>query len=139
MNISDKEYGQGDSTFIAAGGEEGVMKLVNTFYDVMDVLPEAQIIRKMHPDDLTLSRQKLAYFLSGWMGGPRLYMQHFGSINIPKVHMHLTVESEERDAWLKCMELALDQLSYPAPFKHYLLEQLFMPAERIHQTSQNRE
>lgn len=138
MNISPKEYGQGDATFVAAGGEEGVSQLVDTFYDVMETLPEARHIRAMHPDDLTLSRQKLSYFLCGWMGGPRLYMQHFGSINIPKVHMHLTIESEERDAWMLCMKTALDQLNYPESFKEYLMEQLFRPAEMIRQTSQNK-
>lgn len=138
MQITDSQYGQGDSTFIAAGGEEGLIRLVDTFYHMMDTLPEAQAIRVMHPEDLTLSRQKLAYFLSGWMGGPRLYMQHFGSISIPKVHMHLTIESEERDAWLLCMEKALDELAYPASFKNYLLEQLSRPAEMIRQTSQNK-
>ena len=138
MNITDKQYGQGDSTFVAAGGEVGLIKLVDTFYEIMNTLPEAKTIRDMHPSDLTLSRQKLAYFLSGWMGGARLYMQHFGSISIPKVHMHLTIESEERDAWLLCMKKALDQLDYPESFKSYLMEQLFRPAEMIHQTSQSK-
>jgi len=138
MNITDKQYGQGDSTFVAAGGEAGLIKLVDVFYELMDSLPEAKAIRDMHPDDLALSRQKLAYFLSGWMGGPRLYMQHFGSINIPKVHMHLSIESEERDAWLLCMKTALDQLDYPESYKVYLMEQLFRPAEMIHQTSQSK-
>jgi len=138
MNITDKQYGQGDSTFVAAGGEAGLIKLVDTFYDIMSTLPEAKTIRDMHPDDLSLSRQKLAYFLSGWMGGPRLYMQHFGSISIPKVHMHLSIESEERDAWLLCMKTALDQLDYPESFKVYLMAQLFKPAEMVHQTSQSK-
>ncbi|KZY33217.1 MULTISPECIES: group II truncated hemoglobin [unclassified Oleiphilus] len=138
MNISDKQYGQGDSTFVAAGGEPGLTRLVDTFYLMMDTLPEAQVIRKMHPEDLTLSRQKLTYFLAGWMGGPRLYMQHFGSISIPKVHSHLTIDSEERDAWMLCMEKALDTLEYPESFKSYLLEQLFRPAEMIHQTSHSK-
>ena len=138
MNITAKEYGQGDSTFIAGGGEEGLIRLVDIFYDMMDTLPEAKTIREMHPKDLHLSRQKLAYFLSGWMGGPRLYMQHFGSINIPRVHMHLSIESEERDAWLLCMERALDSLDYPEGFKDYLIEQLSKPADMIQQTSKSR-
>lgn len=139
MNLTPKEYGQGDATFQAVGGEAGLTKLVDTFYDFMDTLPEAKTIRAMHPDDLSLSRQKLTYFLSGWMGGPRLYMQHFGSISIPKVHMHLTIESEERDAWMLCMEKALNALDYPVSFKTYLMEQLFRPAEMIRQTSQDKE
>jgi hemoglobin len=104
----------------------------------MDSLPEAKHIRDMHPEDLTLSRQKLAYFLSGWMGGPRLYAEHFGSISIPKAHMHLTIESEERDAWMLCMEKALSKMNYPDSLKTYLMEQLFRPAEMIRKTSRDR-
>jgi hemoglobin len=116
----------------------GITKLVDAFYDLMDSLPEAKHIRDMHPEDLTLSRQKLAYFLSGWMGGPRLYAEHFGSISIPKAHMHLTIESEERDAWMLCMEKALSKMNYPDSLKTYLMEQLFRPAEMIRKTSRDR-
>ncbi|TNC79448.1 MAG: globin [Oleiphilus sp.] len=116
----------------------GLFFLYSAFYDLMDSLPEAKHIRDMHPEDLTLSRQKLAYFLSGWMGGPRLYAEHFGSISIPKAHMHLTIESEERDAWMLCMEKALSKMNYPDSLKTYLMEQLFRPAEMIRKTSQDR-
>jgi hemoglobin len=139
MNTSPKQYGQADATYQAAGELEGITKLVDFFYDFMDTLPEALTIRAMHPDDLTLSRQKLAYFLSGWMGGPRLYAEHFGSIGIPRVHMHLTIESEERDAWMLCMDKALGKMNYPETLKAYLMEQLFRPAEMIRQTSQNKQ
>lgn len=136
---SPKQYGQGDITYQSAGGIDGITKLVDIFYDFMSSLPEAKLIRSMHPDDLTISRKKLAYFLSGWMGGPRLYAEHFGSISIPRVHMHLTIESDERDAWMLCMEKALDEMAYPDGFKNYLMEQLFKPAEMIRQTSQNKQ
>lgn len=138
MPDSTQTYGELDATYQAVGGPDGLIQLVDTFYAVMDSLPEAAIIRAMHPDDLTLSKQKLAYFLSGWMGGPRLYQQHFGSINIPKVHRHLSIDSEERDAWILCMEKALNQLDYPTSLKSYLLEQLFRLAEMIRQSSQNK-
>ena len=133
-----QQYGQADTSYQAAGRIEGITKLVDKFYDLMDILPEAKNIRAMHPEDLTLSRQKLAYFLSGWMGGPRLYMEHFGAISIPRVHMHLTIESEERDAWMLCMEKALEKVNYPDDLKDYLMEQLFRPAEMIRQTSQSK-
>lgn len=135
---TSQQYGEADATYQAAGGIEGITQLVDFFYDYMDSLDEARVIRAMHPDDLRLSRQKLAYFLSGWMGGPRLYMEHFGSINIPKVHMHLSIESEERDAWMKCMEKALDKMDYSQAFRDYLMDQLFKPAEMIRKTSQDR-
>lgn len=131
-------YGEADATYQAAGAIDGITELVDLFYHFMDTLPEAKHIRDMHPEDLTLSRQKLTYFLSGWMGGPRLYAEHFGSISIPKIHMHLTIESEERDAWMLCMEKAIDEIGYPHTLKAYLMEQLFKPAEMIRKTSQDR-
>lgn len=129
--ISNKpQYGVGDASYQAAGGETGIRKLVNDFYDAMEKLPEAEKIRKMHPADLTISRDKLTLFLCGWLGGPRLYAQKYGSIRIPQVHSHLEIGSSERDAWLQCMQEALKAQPYPADFKKYLLEQLYVPAER---------
>jgi len=126
-------YGVEDASYQAAGQLEGITKLVSAFYDYMDRLPEAKIIRKMHPSDLTLSKDKLTLFLSGWLGGPRLYSQKYQPISIPQVHRHLAVESKERDAWLLCMHKAAQDQPYPDSFKKYLLEQLFVPAERIRQ------
>jgi len=124
-------YGDGDATFRACGGVEGIRRLVEVFYEQMDTLPEAKRIRGLHPSDLTVSIDKLARFLCGWTGGPKLYSEKYGPIKIPVVHQHLPVGEEERDAWLLCMERALVDQSYPEDLKQYLLEQLFVPAERI--------
>ncbi len=125
------EYGQGDATYRAAGELDGITCLVDAFYQRMDQLPEAKTIRDMHPKDLTLSRKKLAFFLSGWMGGPKLYREHFGPISIPRAHCHLPIDTAGRDAWLLCMEKALTDLEYPETFKNYLIKQLSVPAESI--------
>lgn len=102
--ISDKpQYGVGDASYQAAGGEAGMRKLVDDFYDAMEQLPEAQKVRKMHPADLTVLRDKLTLFLCGWLNGPRLYAQQYGPIRIPQVHSHLEIGRSERDAWLRCM------------------------------------
>lgn len=123
-------YGMGDASYQAAGGFEGICTLVNHFYDAMDSLPEAAKIRRMHAPDLTESRDKLACFLSGWLGGPKRYSEKYGSIRIPRAHSHMGIGSEERDAWLLCMEDALTHMDYAPAFKVYLMEQLFVPAER---------
>ena len=123
-------YGQDDTSFQAAGMQTGIRKLVNDFYDIMEQQAEAEKIRKMHPADLAESRDKLALFLCGWLGGPKLYREKYGSISIPKAHRHLNIGSTERDAWLLCMEEALKMQSYATDFKRYLLEQLAVPAER---------
>lgn len=122
-------YGIGDSTLRAVGGEIALRELVDRFYDAMERLPEARGIRELHPDDLTLSRDKLFTFLTGWMGGPRRYRERFGPISIPAAHRHLPIGPEERDAWLLCMATALDEMNLDAELKHYLLTQLRHPAE----------
>ena len=78
-------------------------------------------------------RARLTAFLCGWMGGPRLYNERFGSISIPGVHQHLQVTELERDLWLQCMQSALNKAGYPDTFKAYVLKQLSYPAERIRQ------
>ena len=136
MAISELEnkdrppYGAGDTSYRAAGGEAGIRKLVDDFYDAMDRLSEAKKIRTMHPEDLTTSRDKLARFLCGWLGGPKLYAEKYGPINIPQAHKRFEIGSSERDAWLSCMKEALKNQPYAAEFKKYLLEQLYVPAER---------
>ncbi len=114
-----------------AGELAGITQLVDDFYRNMDTFKESKHIRDMHPDDLSESRKKLTYFLSGWLGGPRLYTEHYGSINIPQAHRHLSVGVAESEAWLCCMEKAIDQQPYKDEFKAYLLAQLRIPAERI--------
>jgi len=131
MSTAVPKYGDGDTSYRAAGELEGITRLVNAFYDYMETLPEARRILAMHRPDLTESRTKLAYFLSGWLGGPRLYAEHFGSINIPMVHRHLPVGEEDRDAWMLCMQKAVADQPYDESFKAYLIEQLWVPAERI--------
>lgn len=130
---NQKKFGVGDSSYLMAGELAGLSQLVDSFYDHMDRLSEAKIIRAMHPSDLSLSRKKLVYFLSGWLGGPKLYAEHFGPIHIPTAHRNLDVGEQERDAWMHCMQKAVDEQPYDSAFKVYLIEQLNIPAERIRQ------
>jgi len=135
-NEQSASYGEGDASYQAAGGLAGIERLVDKFYDYMDTLPEAKRIRDMHNDDLTESRQKLAYFLSGWLGGPKLYRQHFKPIVLPEAHKHLDIAETERDAWMLCMKHAVNEQPYTEDFKSYLITQLYVPAERTRAVSQ---
>ena len=125
------KYGKEDQTFQAAGGIDGIQQLVEAFYDVMCSRDYASVIRRMHPDDLTVSIDKLARFLCGWMGGQKRYSEKYGGIAIPPAHAHLPVGEAEKQAWLDCMREALDQQDYPDELKKYLIEQLTVPASRI--------
>lgn len=129
------EYGVGDNSYKMAGELPGITALVNDFYRNMDVLSHSKTIRDMHPNDLSASGKKLAYFLSGWLGGPKLYSQHYGTINIPLAHKHLPIGTDESEAWLFCMHMAVEKQPYAASFKVYLLQQLRVPAERIRAVS----
>ncbi len=133
MQLNEHGYGIGANSYHAAGGLAGITCLVDDFYSNMDSLPEAEKIRKMHPQDLTESRKKLAYFLSGWLGGPRLFAEYYGGINMPMAHKHLDIGNAERDAWLLCMQKAIDIQQYQDSFKEYLFAQLKIPAERVKQ------
>ncbi|HUV21162.1 MAG TPA: group II truncated hemoglobin [Gammaproteobacteria bacterium] len=126
-------YGQGDSTYRAAGGQAGIRQLVDCFFDIMSSEPRYQVIYGWHPADKDESRDKLALFLCGWMGGPKPFIDKYGPIRIPAAHSHLQVTEVERDLWLECMGRALQQQNYPMALIEYLLQQLFIPAERIRQ------
>lgn len=131
MTTSDNEYGVKDGSYKAASELQGLIKLSNAFYDAMDAMPQAVTIRAMHPEDLTESRKKLAYFLSGWLGGPRIYAENFGKITLPSAHRHLPIGQAESDAWIACMQQALVDQPYAESFKRYLIKQLRVPAEKI--------
>lgn len=126
----ERPYGMGDASYRAAGGEAGIRELVDAFYGAMDRLAEAATIRAMHPQDLSLARDKLARFLCGWLGGPNRYAEKYGPIRIPQAHARFAIGPAERDAWLSCMAEALKHQPYAPEFKRYLLEQLRVPAER---------
>ena len=128
-------YGDGDTSFRAAGGVAGIEGLVDDFYRRMDEQPHAETIRRMHPADLAVSRDKLARFLCGWLGGPKRYSEKYGPIHIPRAHQHFRIGDAERDAWLRCMEEAIAAQPYAESFRAYLLRELRVPAERIRETS----
>lgn len=130
-------FGFQDTSYKAAGQEEGLRALSVDFYKIMDSLPEAKLIREMHKEDLSLMTDKLTLFLSMWLGGPRKYIEKYGNANMPQAHSHLVINENERDAWLLCMDKAIDQQEYSNDFKEYLKNQLRFPAEMIRKTSKN--
>ncbi len=130
-SASSKSYGTGDASFQAAGGEDGLRQLVDTFFDRMGNDERFATINALHPEDKTVSRDKLARFLCGWLGGPKLYNEKYGAIGIPKVHAHLAIATAERDQWLTCMTESVAEQPFAPEFRKYLMEQLFVPAEAV--------
>lgn len=118
------------SPYQRLGGEEAVRKLVDRFYELMDSLPQAQDIRAMHPSDLSVSADKLFKFLSGWLGGPQLYMEEFGHPRLRMRHMHVPIDETARDAWMLCMKKALEEMDVDDEMlKQHLLHSLFKMAD----------
>ena len=125
------EYGYEDTSFRTMGGEEGVRRLVDAFYDYMQALPEVKEVREMHPEDTSLSRDKLAAFLCGWLGGPKRYRERWGPIRIPPAHARFRIRPAERDQWLLCMDRAIDDMPVPEDFRAYFKREIRVPANRV--------
>ncbi|MFM2397218.1 MAG: hypothetical protein RLZZ144_468 [Pseudomonadota bacterium] len=104
MQIKEDER----SHYERIGGEDKVRELVLRFYHLMNELPETHGIRKMHADDLGSAENKLFMFLSGWMGGPQLFVEKFGHPRLRMRHLPFSIGESERDQWMLCMTQALE-------------------------------
>ena len=116
-------------------GAEGIRKLAYTFYEVMDERPEASRIRGMHAKNLDDIKDKLADYLTGWMGGPPLYHAKHGTVCLTDPHAAYPLGPEERDQWVMCFEEALERIGASEEVKAMLKEPIF----RIAQAVQNRD
>lgn len=102
------------------GGDPAVRRLVDRFYDLMDAAPEAAHIRAMHARSLKGSREKLYLFLTGWLGGPQLYVERHGHPMLRARHLPFPIGVRARDEWLWCMDRALDEQEMPEMLRGYL-------------------
>ncbi len=93
--------------FTQIGGKPAVEALVKAFYDLMDDDPDYYGIRKLHPESLDNSRTKFYMFLTGWLGGPDIYVETFGHPRLKMRHMPFAIGISERDQWLDCMHRAM--------------------------------
>ena len=111
------------------GGDAGVHALVERFYRVMDRDPAFDRIRHLHPADLAHSKEKLYLFLSGWMGGPPLYVEKYGHPMLRRRHMPFPIGSVERDQWMQCMIRALEDSSLAPDLREKLVAAFFNTAD----------
>jgi hemoglobin len=131
-------YGTDDASYQAAGGIEGLRRLVGDFYRLMDERPEAAHLRSLHAESLALASDKLACFLSGWLGGPKLFSEKYGTIALPAFHAQWPISEQLSQSWLDCMAQAIALQPFAPAFAEYLLTQLRVPAQRIVQASRSR-
>ncbi|MEW9897505.1 group II truncated hemoglobin [Chitinivorax sp. PXF-14] len=123
------------SAYELLGGEAVVRQLVDRFYEIMASDPRAAHIREMHPADLTSSRDKLFMFLSGWLGGPDLFVQKHGHPMLRARHLPFAVDEAARDQWMLCMLQAMAEI----PMEDALRERLEVSFWRTADFMRNRE
>jgi hemoglobin len=129
-----EEVGSSKATFFELlGGENGgietIRALVETFYDVMDSDPKAAPIRAYHAKDLTEAREKLFMFLTGWTGGPQLYIERYGHPRLRARHLPFAIGESERDQWMYCMIQAMHRLNMEESLMQKLAVQLYGVAD----------
>jgi len=113
------------------GGAAGIEQLVQRFYVLMDELPEAYAVRQIHPQSLQGSATSLFDFLSGWFGGPPLYMQKKGHPRLRMRHAPYAINQTLRDEWMLCMTQALQEQVADAPFRDWLVQTFAQMADHM--------
>jgi len=117
------------SAFDALGGELAVRALVDRFYDLMDLEPAYAGLRALHPTTLDGSRDKLFWFLCGWLGGPDLYVQRFGHPRLRARHLPYAIGIAERDQWMACMRQAMSERGVDGALAERLAAAFFNTAD----------
>jgi hemoglobin len=122
-------WGDAATPYEELGGEEVLRRLVDHFYDRIDT--DSPKLRALHPADDSNSRRNLFEFLSGWMGGPQLYMQRKGHPRLRMRHFPFSIGSEEADEWMQCMRGALSDTGVSSPLRDYLESRLEQTAQHV--------
>jgi hemoglobin len=110
-------------------GIENIRLLVETFYDMMDSSEKATELRAIHAPDLTEAREKLFMFLTGWTGGPQLYIEQYGHPRLRARHMPFSIGETERDQWMFCMISAMHEIGIEEPILTKMATQLYGVAD----------
>jgi len=122
-------WGNAATPYEDLGGEEPLRRLVDRFYDL--IATESPLLRAMHPADDSNSRRNLFEFLSGWTGGPSLYIERKGNPMLRMRHFPFSIGSEEAAEWLRCMRAALDDTGVAEPLRTYIYSRLEVTARHV--------
>jgi hemoglobin len=125
----DDDAPQGRTAYDWIGGDAPVRALVDRFYDLMEFEPAFEALRAVHPPDLQPARDKLHWFLSGWLGGPNLYIERFGHPRLRARHMPYPIGIKERDQWLACMQQAMEDTGVEPDLQQRLAQAFFQTAD----------
>jgi len=127
--MADTEDTQEPTLYDIIGGASRLRELVDRFYDIMQLEGDFAGIHAMHPVPNDSSRDKLFMFLSGWMGGPNLYIEKYGHPMLRARHLPFAIGTSERDQWLRAMALALEDLGYDDALRLRLMQSFFQTAD----------
>lgn len=118
------------SLYDGIAGQEGLISLVNVFYDFVESTPEGRPVAKLHlrGHGIGHARIELVNFLSGFLGGPNLFAEKWGHSNVRHIHDHVTINQQASDSWMACMEMAMNKLEYDNELKQRLRENFLVIA-----------
>jgi len=130
--FSNPDYSK-NSIYNLVGGEDGVLRLVKVFYDIVETHPEGHKLHLLHlrGNGIAHSRAEQFNFLSGFLGGPKLYVEKHGHSNVRTMHDHVEINIEAKDIWLKCMSMAIDDVGLETNTKQKLMANFTVIAERL--------
>ena len=131
MSIEAKQSASAvpDTPYAWIGGETRVHALVERFYDLMELEPAYAELRAAHGSTLADARQKLHWFLCGWLGGPDHYQERFGHPRLRMRHMPFSIGIKERDQWVACMDQAMAETAVPEDLRTRLSESFMKTAD----------
>ncbi|MBO0125880.1 group II truncated hemoglobin [Agrobacterium sp. OT33] len=127
--------GETITLYEAIGGDATVKALTRRFYELMDTLPEAARCRAIHPADLSGSEAKFYDYLTGYLGGPPVYVEKHGHPMLRRRHFVAPIGPAERDEWLLCFRRAMDETIENVKLR----EIIWAPVERLAFHMQNQE
>jgi hemoglobin len=110
--------------YVVIGGEPAILNLVERFYFYMDTLPEVKPLRDIHQPDLSSAKSKLFKYISGWLGGPNLFIEEFGHPMLRARHLPFSIGEQERDQWMLCMNMAIAEMTMDPTLRTNLLNAL---------------
>ena len=123
-NVKPQQEASGSTSdvYLRIGGIENINTIVDDFYEIMSTDPLAADCFATHSGrDIRISAEKLKFFLSGWTGGPPLYMEKYGHPRLRMRHFPFTIGSKESYQWLYCMEKALEKSKLDKPLQDELM------------------
>lgn len=110
------------------GGADTLARLVDTFYDLVKQHPD---ITDLFPDDLTEVKERQYQFLTQFLGGPTLYSDAHGHPMLRARHMKFPIGPTQAEAWLSCMDKAMDRTGLEGDTRKHIFDRLRLTAHHM--------